>query len=106
MHTISTSTAAYTALKYQNQISTANSSKAITSNRVRSISKNDTTSTIKHSSKMTIDDLEQKVGPAFKLDISAEGAFLQSQAAKEQLDQQSLSDSNTSSQSAVNLFEV
>jgi hypothetical protein len=106
MSIISASTAANTALNYQNQALTTNSSNSINFDKVNSISKNDTTPTNSHSSKIIMDHLEQNVGPAFKLDISEEGAYLQSQEAKQQLSQHSLSNSNKSSQSIASLFEA
>lgn len=107
MSIIPTSIPENTTLKYQNQLAATDSSNAVQSNKVSSI-KNDTTSTNRHSSKITIEDLESYVGPAFQLDISAEGAYLQSQQSKQQSSKQSqsLTNSNKSSQSISSLFEV
>lgn len=105
MSIISAGTAANTALNYQNQALTTNSSNAVNIDKVSSISKNDTTPTNRHASKITIDTLEQNVGPAFKLDISKEGAYLQFQETKQQLSRQ-FSNSNKASQSIASLFEA
>lgn len=106
MSTISASTAANTAITYQKQLSSTNFNNAINFDKISSINKNDITSTNKHSSKNVIESLDQNVGPAFKLEISAEGAYLQSQQAKQQQSKQSLTNSNKSSQSIASLFEV
>jgi hypothetical protein len=105
MSIISAGTAANTALNYQNQTLTTNSNNAVTIDKVSSISKNNTTPTSRHSLEITIDTLEQNVGPAFKLDISKEGANLQLQEAKQQLARQ-FSNSNKASQSIASLFEA